>query len=91
MVAVTNATDMEAAQSEASGLFRQVRRLRPGQDDDFEVFASDSLVAILKENTDQSAFGDHCHWFDDPVGSSHWPDEYYAGKCYRTHPRNWYL
>lgn len=51
VVAVTNATDMEAAQSEASGLFRQIRKLRPGQDDDFEVFASDSLVAILKENT----------------------------------------
>ena len=42
---------MDAAQSEASGLFRQVRGLRPGQDDDFEVFGSDSLVAILKENT----------------------------------------
>jgi len=51
LVAVKNATDMEAAQSEASGLFRQIRGLRPGQEDDFEVFASDSLVAILKENT----------------------------------------
>jgi putative ABC transport system permease protein len=51
IIAVKNATDMEAAQSEASGLFRQVRGLRPGQDDDFEVFGSDSLVAILKENT----------------------------------------
>ncbi len=51
IIAVKNATDMDAAQSEASGLFRQVRGLRPGQDDDFEVFGSDSLVAILKENT----------------------------------------
>ncbi len=51
VVAVKNALDMEAAQSEASGLFRQIRRLRPGQEDDFEVFASDSLVAILTENT----------------------------------------
>ena len=51
LVAVKNAADMEAAQSEASGLFRQIRGLRPGQEDDFEVFASDSLVAILKENT----------------------------------------
>lgn len=51
LVAVRNATDMDAAQSEASGLFRQIRRLRPGEEDDFEVFASDSLVAILKENT----------------------------------------
>ena len=51
IVAVHNATDMEAAQSEATGLFRQIRHLRPGQDEDFELFGSDSLVAILKENT----------------------------------------
>jgi putative ABC transport system permease protein len=42
---------MEAAQSETTGLFRQIRGLRPGQPDDFELFTSDSLVAILKENT----------------------------------------
>ena len=51
IVAVTNATDMDAAQSEATGLFRQIRGLRPGEDEDFEIFASDSLVSILKENT----------------------------------------
>lgn len=51
MVAVSNATDMDAAQSEATGLFRQIRGLRPGEPDDFEIFTSDSLVAILKENT----------------------------------------
>jgi putative ABC transport system permease protein len=51
MVAVNDATSMEAAQSEATGLFRQIRGLRPGQDDDFETFTSDSIVAILKENT----------------------------------------
>ncbi|MFM8486619.1 MAG: ABC transporter permease, partial [Bacteroidota bacterium] len=27
------------------------RGLKPGQDDDFEIFASNSLVAILKDNT----------------------------------------
>ena len=51
IVAVNNATDMDAAQSEATGLFRQIRGLRPGEDEDFEIFASDSLVSILKENT----------------------------------------
>jgi putative ABC transport system permease protein len=51
LVAVNNATDMDAAQSEATGLFRQIRGLRPGEDEDFEIFASDSLVSILKENT----------------------------------------
>jgi len=51
VIGVNNATDMDAAQSEATGLFRQIRRLRPGEKEDFEIFASDSLVSILKENT----------------------------------------
>ena len=51
LVAAQDATNMDAAQSEATGLFRQIRGLKPGQEDDFEVFASNSLVAILKDNT----------------------------------------
>jgi putative ABC transport system permease protein len=51
VVATNNATDMDAAQSEASGVFRQVRQLRPGEEDDFEIFASNSLVTILKDST----------------------------------------
>lgn len=51
MVAVQDATAMDAAQSEATGLFRQIRGLRPGEEDDFQLFASDGIVAILKENT----------------------------------------
>ncbi len=51
MVAVQDPTLMDAAQSEATGLFRQIRGLRPGEEDDFKIFASDSIVAILKENT----------------------------------------
>ncbi len=51
MVAVQDAIAMDGAQSEATGLFRQIRGLRPGEEDDFEIFASDGIVAILKENT----------------------------------------
>jgi putative ABC transport system permease protein len=51
IVSIQNAADLENAQAEASGLFRQIRGLRPGQDDDFETFASNSLVTIIKENT----------------------------------------
>ncbi|MEQ1743872.1 MAG: ABC transporter permease [Saprospiraceae bacterium] len=51
VVSVHNSTDLEAAQSEATGLFRKIRGLRPSEKDDFEFFTSDSLVAILKENT----------------------------------------
>ncbi len=51
IVAVNNAIDMEAAESTAMGVFRQVRGLRPGEEEDFEVFTSNSLLSILKENT----------------------------------------
>lgn len=51
LVAVKDATDMEIAQSEATGLFRQIRGLRPGQAEDFRIFASNSLVSILKRET----------------------------------------
>lgn len=51
IVAVNDPLDMDAAQSEATGLFRVVRRLRPGQDNDFEMVTSNSLVSLLKDNT----------------------------------------
>jgi putative ABC transport system permease protein len=50
-VAVTSTTDMAAATDMTIGLFRQVRKLRIDQDEDFEIFKSDSLLSILKENT----------------------------------------
>ena len=46
-----SAMDMDNATDVAMGLFRQVRKLKIGKEDDFEVFKSDSLLAILKENT----------------------------------------
>jgi putative ABC transport system permease protein len=51
IVAVDDANNMDAAISEASGLFRSIRRLKPGQEDDFEMFTSNSIAGILKENT----------------------------------------
>jgi putative ABC transport system permease protein len=50
-VAVTSAADMEAATDVTTGLFRQVRKLPIGKEEDFEIFKSDSLLSILKENT----------------------------------------
>ena len=50
-VAVNSASDMEAASDVAMGLMRQVRRLRVGEEDDFEIFKSDGLLDILKDNT----------------------------------------
>ena len=50
-VGLQSAIDMDNATDVAMGLFRQVRKLKIGKEDDFEVFKSDSLLAILKENT----------------------------------------
>jgi putative ABC transport system permease protein len=50
-VGLQSAMDMDNASDVAMGLFRQVRKLKIGKEDDFEVFKSDSLLAILKENT----------------------------------------
>ena len=50
-VGVTRATDMEAAIASATGVFRTVRDLKIGEDEDFEITKSDSLANILDENT----------------------------------------
>ncbi len=52
-IAVNQATDLEEASDAAIGLFRAVRGLRLNEPNDFEIFQSDGLVAILKENTVQ--------------------------------------
>ena len=50
-VAVRDATEMEQAQSAAIGTFRTIRKLKASQENDFELFSSESLVSIIKENT----------------------------------------
>ena len=50
-IGLNNATDMDDATSTTVGIFRNVRKLRIGQDNDFEIFKSDGLLDILKENT----------------------------------------
>lgn len=51
LVGLTDATQMEAAETTAIGLMRSVRRLKASQQNDFEIFKSDSLVSIIKEDT----------------------------------------
>ncbi len=43
--------DMDNAIAEAQGLFRKVRRLRVGDDNDFEIRKADAMIAMLEENT----------------------------------------
>ncbi len=50
-VAVSDATQMDDAISMATGTMRNVRRLRSGEENDFEMFKSEGLLEILKENT----------------------------------------
>ncbi len=51
MVSVREATEMEEAEAHTIGLFRNVRRLKAAQENDFELFKSDSLVSIIREDT----------------------------------------
>ena len=50
-VAAFKPEDMEAAEAVTIGTFRNVRRLKASQENDFELFKSDSFISILKENT----------------------------------------
>lgn len=50
-VATFKPEDMEAAEALTIGTFRNVRGLKASQENDFEIFKSDSFINILKENT----------------------------------------
>lgn len=50
-VLVGKATSLDAAIGEATGLFRQIRKLRLGQNDNFSMVRSDSFVNMMLENT----------------------------------------
>ncbi|MBX2816521.1 MAG: ABC transporter permease [Saprospiraceae bacterium] len=50
-VGLRDATDMDEAISSTVGLFRSIRKLPIGKDNDFEIRKSDGLLDILKENT----------------------------------------
>lgn len=51
IVGLQNAAELDYAGDVALGLFRQVRKLPIGKEDDFEIFKSNSILEILKTNT----------------------------------------
>jgi putative ABC transport system permease protein len=51
MVSVNDPTQIDNAVAEATGLFRNIRRLKASQANDFEISKSDSLIGIIRENT----------------------------------------
>ncbi len=50
-VGVTNAEDFDEGEGVAIGLFRNLRRLRLTEENDFEIRKSGNLMSILKDNT----------------------------------------
>jgi len=50
-VAVNDAESLDAASGDAIGLMRQVRKLRIGEDNDFSIVKSDSLLSLIRDNT----------------------------------------
>ncbi|MBK8490099.1 MAG: ABC transporter permease [Saprospirales bacterium] len=57
MVAVNNATDIDYAVAAATGQFRNIRKLKASEENDFEIFKSESLIGIIKENTTNLRMG----------------------------------
>lgn len=51
LIAIKDPTAVEAAIAEATVTMRKVRRLKAGEDNDFEVTNSSDLVSIIKDNT----------------------------------------
>ncbi len=51
LVAVNDATQIDNAIAEATGLFRNTRHLRAAQQNDFEISKSDGLIGVIQENT----------------------------------------
>ena len=51
LVAVNDATQIDQAISNATGLLRNVRGLKASQENDFEINKSDGLINIIRENT----------------------------------------
>ncbi len=49
--------DMDPAIGDATGLMRQVRKLQLGEEDDFNITKSDSIVSLLISNLSYVAFG----------------------------------
>lgn len=50
-VVVNEATAIDQAIEFSTGTFRNVRGLKASEDNDFEIFKSDNLISVIKENT----------------------------------------
>ena len=56
-VGVYSTTDIDASVSEATGLLRMIREIPLNRDEDFEIYKSDSLISLIKDNTQKLRLG----------------------------------
>lgn len=56
-VGVYSTTDIDASVSDATGLFRMIRKIPLNKEDDFEIYKSDSLISLIKDNTQKLRLG----------------------------------
>ncbi|HEU4719198.1 MAG TPA: ABC transporter permease [Bacteroidia bacterium] len=56
-VLARNSTMLDPTVSEATGLFRIIRKVRPGEDENFEITKSDSVAATLIDNLQYVTLG----------------------------------
>ena len=56
-VNVSNALEIDDAVASSTGLMRNIRRLKASEPNDFEIFKSDGLVDIIKEDTAKFRMG----------------------------------
>ena len=73
---------MDNVIGEATAEFRNIRKMRVTQTNNFEITKSDAIAQTLFENLAIYCLGGYCHWCNYFDGCIHWPDEYYVGFCY---------
>lgn len=56
-VGVYSTAGIDESVSEATGLFRMIRKIPLNRDDDFEIYKSDSLISLIKDNTQKLRLG----------------------------------
>ena len=88
-VSVSSAEEMEAAESATIAVFRNVRRLKASQQNDFELFKSDSLIAIIREDTAKFRLSAVAIGLITLARRRYWFDEYHAGIGHGAYTRDW--
>ena len=83
-----NAQWLNIALGEATGLFRKIRGVPLGEDDNFEITKADNLANMLIGLTSKASTGAIIIGIITLMWCLYWFNEYYVGIRYRTYPRN---